>query len=131
MQLSTKYLGDASKNCIAWVRGQVNPSDEGGFTQFLDLEDISADAQQHRPSTLQFGSALWTLQEKLGLRIWMSRENKVENLLLLMESRNSLRLDRALQLDDWAGKLYLEPFNVNEPKWFWFQLDFDKGFKRK
>lgn len=47
-----------------------------------------------------------------------------------MESRNFIRFDKEIVLEEWEGVLYLEPFNVNETKLFWFQLDFDKVFER-
>lgn len=130
MWLDMQLLGDASKNCIAWVRGQVVPEDNNRLEEFLCLDKVATAATGRRPRTLQFGSALWTLQEKLGLRIWTDSETRPDTMLLLMESRNYLRLDRGIPLEKWNGKLYLEPFNIPEPKWFWFQLDFDKVFER-
>lgn len=132
MELNVQFLGDASKNCTAWVRGYVVPEDQGKLAEFLNLEDIASAATGRRPRTLQLASALWTLQEKLGLYIWTDSvsDNKLDKLLLIMESRNFLRLERDIQLENWKGKLYLEPFNVTEPKFFWFQLDFDKAFAK-
>lgn len=130
LQIDVKYLGDASKNCIVWVRGCVHPDEKEPF-QFLDLEDLATAATGRRPKTLQLASALWTLQEKMGFRIWTSQETRPSQLLLIMESRNFIRFDRAITLDPWSGKLYAEPFkHLDEPKWFSFQLDFDKVFAR-
>jgi hypothetical protein len=127
--LHTKLLGDASKNVTLWVRGQVEPVDHG-LEEVFSLERFGPDARGHRPRTLLIQSALWTLQEKLGLYVWTDTDRKPENLLLLMESRNFMRLDKEIVLEDWKGKIYLEPFNITESKWFWFQLDFDKVFER-
>jgi hypothetical protein len=129
VELSVKLLGDASKNVAVWVRGKVEPGD-CKITEVLDLKSIGDDARGRRPRTVLLASALWTLQEKLGLYVWAAEERKPENLLLLMESRNFIRMDKEIVLEDWLGKLYIEPFNVPEPKWFWFQLDFDKVFER-
>lgn len=130
MKLSVQFLGDASKNCIAWVRGQVLPG-ETEAVEVLDLADISSDTRDRRPRTLKLVSAMWTLQEKMGFYLWMDESSRnPEDLLLVMESRNFLRLDSPIILDKWKGKLFIEPFKVDEPKWFWFQLDFDKAFAR-
>jgi hypothetical protein len=132
VDLSVQLLGDASKNCLVWVRGRVLADDpeDRPMVEFLNLEEISTSASGRRPRSLQLASALWTIQEKMGFYVWMSMSRRTEDLLLVMESRNFIRFDRALLLDKWPGKLYLEPFNVTEPKWFWFQLDFDKVFER-
>lgn len=130
MDLNVQLLGDASKNCIAWVRGVVYPSDDMKLTEFLKLDNVAAAATGRRPRTLQLASALWTLQEKMGFYLWMEDHYSPENMLLVMESRNFIRFDRAIQLDNWKGTLYLQPFKVDEPKRFMFQLDFDKAFER-
>jgi len=132
MLLATKFLGDASKNCTAWVRGELQPEDEGKLIEFLDLEKIAVAATGRKATTLQLASALWTLQEKMGLVIWTSEDaHPCHHMLLLMESRNFIRFDRTVQLNDWDGKLYMEAFKVDERKRFWFQLDFDKSFAEK
>jgi hypothetical protein len=132
VNLSVQFIGDASKNCIAWVRGRVlagDPEDEP-VVQLLSLDDVAPSQHGRRPRTLSLVSAMWTIQEKMGFRVWTEQDRKPENLLLLMESRNFIRLDHPISLEGWSGKLYLERFNVTEPKWFWFQLDFDKVFER-
>jgi hypothetical protein len=126
--LHIERLGDASKNVAVWARGHVGPDDQGQVVELLDLEGFAPDQRNRRPRTIQLVSALWTLQEKLGLYVWTAEERKPENLLLLMESRNFVRFDREITLENWKGKLYFEPFNVPEAKWFWFQLEFDKVF---
>lgn len=127
-----RFLGDASKNLMVWVRGEVRPGGEGKHTEFLDLHQVAVDAQGREARTLILCSALWTLQEKLGIYIWTEPEaqRRPEKLLLLMESRNYIRSERGIILDPWQGKLYMEFFNVTEPKWFWFQLEFDKAFRK-
>lgn len=129
MELYTQLLGDASKNVALWARGRVAPN-ELGVVELFRLDQFGPDARGKRPRTLLLASALWTLQEKLGLYVWTSRERKPEHLLLIMESRNFIRFDKEIVLEKWEGTLYLEPFNVNETKLFWFQLDFDKVFER-
>lgn len=128
-ELCTKLLGDASKNCTSWTRGWADPGWHSP-AEFLTLNMVASAATGRRPRTMQLVSALWTLQEKLGLFIWTAPEPRPENLLLVMESRNFIRLDRPLSLDNWEGRLYIEPFNVPERKWFWFQFDFDKVMER-
>jgi hypothetical protein len=131
VKLNIRLLGDASTDCIVWVRGAVFPNDGFKLKEFMDLKQVAPAANDRRPRTLQLATALWLLQEKLGLRIWTSESCEPENLLLLMESRNSSRFDLPVPLDPWESKkLYLEPFNVTEIKWFWFQLDFHKAFER-
>lgn len=129
MQLHTQLLGDASKNVALWVRGEVTPLDTGP-EELFSLDRFAPDARGKRPRTVMLVSALWTLQEKMGIRIWTAPECKPEHLLLLMESRNFIRFDREMPLEKWGGIFYIEPFNVTEPKWFSFQLEFDKAFER-
>jgi hypothetical protein len=130
VQLHIQTLGDASKNVALWVRGQVDPEDQYMRRELFRLDQFAADARGKRPRTVMLINALWTLQEKLGLMIWTSPERKPEHLLLLMESRNFIRYDREMPLEKWSGIFYLEPFNVPEPKWFSFQLEFDKVLER-
>jgi hypothetical protein len=133
VELHVKFLSDASKNVAVWVRGRVGPLGVGEpsrLVEFFDMKKLSPDPHGKSLRTLLLASALWTLQEKLGFYVWTSSERKPEHLLLLMESRNAIRFEREMTLDDWKGKLYLEPFNVTEVKWFWFQLEFDKVLER-
>lgn len=133
MELHIQRLGDASKNVAVWVRGEIFPvgiSEPHGLTKLISLDDFNLDQRGKKARTLLLVSALWTLQEKLGFYVWTAEERKPEHLLLLMESRNFIRFDRELTLENWGGTLWLEPFNVNEPKMFWFQLEFDKVFER-
>lgn len=129
MELNVKLLGDASKNVGLWVRGLV----DGAIAEpmlILDTKKLALDPHGKQLRTLSLVSALWTLQEKLGFYVWTSQERKPESLLLVMESRNSIRFDRDMPLDGWKGQLFLEPFNAAGPKWFWFQLEFDKVLER-
>lgn len=128
MLLHTQTLGDASKNVALWVRGEVLPEDS--MVELFRLDQFAADARGKRPRTVMLVSALWTLEEKLGLRIWTNKDRRPEHLLLLMESRNFIRFDREMPLEKWEGTLYLDPYNVPDPKWFSFQLEFDKAFER-
>jgi hypothetical protein len=129
MDLHVKLLGDASKNVGVWARGRTN-SETGQLTELLDAKKLAPDPNGKHLRTLSLVNALWTLQEKLGLYVWTSQERKPENLLLIMESRNFIRFDRDMSLDDWQGKLYLESFGIVDTKWFWFQLEFDKVLER-
>ena len=130
MDLNVQFLGDASKNCIVWVRGAVLPEDQMKLFPFMTIDNLATAANGHRPKTLLLASALWTLQEKMGFYLWMHDSYEPANMLLVMESRNFIRFDRAIALDKWKGTLYLQPFKIDEPKRFMFQLDFDKAFQR-
>lgn len=129
MDLHVKLLGDASKNVGVWARGWTDP-ETPELTVLLDTKSLTVDPHGKTLRTLSLVSALWTLQEKLGLYVWTSQERKPESLLLIMESRNFIRFDRDMPLDGWKGKLYLEPFGAVDTKWFWFQLEFDKVLER-
>jgi hypothetical protein len=130
MQIHTQTLGDQSKNVALWVRGEAIPEDEYKVAELFSLDRFAPDARGKRARTIMLINVLWTLQEKLGLRIWTSPACRPEDLLLLMESRNFIRYDREMPLEKWGGILYIEAFNVPAPKWFSFQLEFDKVFER-
>jgi hypothetical protein len=131
VRLEIQQLGDSSKNVTVWVRGETVPGDlQKPPVPFLDIIKIATDARGKAARTLILASALWLVQEKAGLYVLTDTEMTPVSLFMLMESRNFIRLDRPLPLEHWTGKLFLKPFAVNEPKWFWFQLDFDKAFER-
>jgi hypothetical protein len=130
MDLNVQFLGDASKNCIVWVRGAVFAEDSMKLFPIMDLKDVASPPSGKQVRTLQLASVLWTIQEKMGLYLWLAEEYLPGNMLLVMESRNFIRYDKPLILDNWAGKLYIQPFKVDEPKRFSFHLDFDKVMER-
>jgi hypothetical protein len=71
-------------------------------------------------------SAIWVIQEKLGLVLfWGEKE-----LVMPMESRNSFRLDRGWEPPKgWNGELFLSSYGFDtgpKPKHFVIELDFDK-----
>lgn len=81
------------------------------------------------PEPLKLSSAVWVVQEKLTVHVNWSR--KVEDGMLVMESRNSLRYEIPVTAPSgWQNILYVyttnwaapEPF----PKRFYFTLDFDR-----
>jgi hypothetical protein len=71
-------------------------------------------------------SAIWLVQEKLGLVLWWSETE----LIMPMESRNSFRLDRGWEPPKgWKGELLLSSYGIDNgprPKHFVIELDFDK-----
>jgi hypothetical protein len=82
---------------------------------------------------LRLDSAVWTVQEKMGLALWWSNPAEEGDLVFPMESRNSVRFDEGLSSprieEGWSGILYLSSFNVEgapSPKRFFVLLDFDK-----
>jgi hypothetical protein len=129
VQLHTQVLGDASKNVCLWCRGWVGTGDHA-LQELFSLDQFKPDQRGVKARTLSLVSALWTLQEKLGFYVWTEPDRRPDHLLLIMESRNFIRFDREMPLEEWGGKLYLEAFNVPEPKLFWFQLEFDKILER-
>lgn len=127
MLLHTQILGDGPQNVTLRIRGRagfgIRP--ESGRALCFEARQLQAGFR-----TLQLTSALWTLNEKMGLLLWTheAAEDPAE-LLLLMESRNGLRPDRPYQLPaDWDGRLWLEPFNLENATcgWFSFTLEMDK-----
>ena len=82
---------------------------------------------------LRLDSAVWAIQEKMGLYLWWEDPKGEEALVLPMESRNSVRFDEGIPSprveNGWAGKMYLSSFRCEDgplPKGFFVLLDFDK-----
>jgi len=76
----------------------------------------------------KLASLVWLIQEKLGFHLMWN----LKDLLLPMESRNSVRFDSPLRPpEDWDGKMWIMSFNwgqppVTESKAFFITLDFDR-----
>lgn len=73
---------------------------------------------------IKLSSAVWVVQEKMGLYLWWGPGD----LIMPMESRNSVRFDTAIAPpDDWDGVLHLTSYNMGEgKKGFLIVLDFDR-----
>jgi hypothetical protein len=105
---------DGSRNLTILVKGVLN--EEMFLTPLL----------KGRTGKMKLTSALWLVQEKLGLVLWWDKHQ----IILPMESRNSIRLDRGWNSpDEWKGEILLSSFNFElgpKPKYFVIELEFDK-----
>lgn len=124
----TRILRDGQKNCSILVKGFVR--EDFNPTPFLDISNLEKPREGWKG--LRLDSAVWTIQEKMGLYLWWSEPEGEESFIFPMESRNSARFDEGLpspRVDKgWRGILYVSSFQagVGPPKSFMFILDFDK-----
>lgn len=132
--MRVQILKDSEKNCSVLIKGFVWSSDFGR-TLVLDLDKTKAPSNGLKG--IRLDSAVWVIQEKLGLILWWEDEDSEASFVLPMESRNSLRIDEGISSPrgerSWGKKLYLSSFNylrdqntVNEKRSFFLILDFDK-----
>ena len=124
MLLHTHLDADGAKNVTVRVRGQFVRHES---VLFFDRGKLRKDMPFR---DLLLSSALWTVNEKLGLFIWSDETRRnAEDLVLLMESRNAVQFEREIGFPaEWDGKLWLEPFNLQAATngWFMFFLELDK-----
>lgn len=93
----------------------------------LDLDKL-----KDSPKSIRIDAFWWLIEEKMGLRLWWCKGN----LLIPMESRNSIRFDTPLAArdyvsDKWERKLYVSTHdvgsNTTKQKYFAFGLDMEKS----
>lgn len=125
----TRILQDGQKNCSVLVKGFTKEDFEP--IPFLDITKLQAPREGWKGFRLD--SAVWAIQEKMGLHLWWSKPEGEEELVLPMESRNGIRFDTGLvspRVDKgWGGVMYISSFRVSEipgPKSFMFVLELDK-----
>jgi hypothetical protein len=106
-------LIDGVKNAKVIIKGVL----EGEFEKASVLKGLSH---------AKLMSAIWAIQEKMGFVLWWDEKE----LIMPMESRNSIRLDRGWEPPKgWNGELLLNSFGYSNgptPKHFVIELDFDK-----
>jgi hypothetical protein len=117
MSIAVQALADAGRNYTVRVVGIVS-------------EPLQECVLTHN-GRLRVARAVWLIQEKMGLTLWWGQERTAENLMLVMESRNSVAYSPALQPPEaWDGKIWLRNFGIERvpepPAHFTFTLDFDR-----
>jgi hypothetical protein len=80
----------------------------------------------HEVARAKLANLLWVVQEKLVVYLYW-RMSGYEDMIMPLESRNSVRLDPAMAAPEgWDGKLYLDTRNWTGPqKLLFVVLDFD------
>lgn len=116
--IHTTVLADGGRNWTLQLIGEISTD--------LALDEIKPDKAP--PTKIHLASAVWLIQEKMGLALWW---DKGQNLAIVMESRNSVRFENGLRPPKgWDGRFFLEAFNVRIPqaasKRFIAHLEFDK-----
>jgi hypothetical protein len=120
---------DGPKNFRVIVRGITKADFEP--TPVLEVSRLG------RPDSgwkgIRLDSAVWTIQEKMGLVLWWRKPEMEGDMVFPMESRNAIRFEDGLSSprfgEGWDGGLYLSGFNVEVgplPKRFFVLLVFDK-----
>lgn len=119
LPLKVKQVAGSQKNLTLQVRGYVSKD-------YRDMSPILVEEKFDR-GLPKLSSLVWLVQEKMCLYLWWDKED----LLLPLESRNSVRFDHALQPPErWNGTMYLSVSNWSQPdpggKAFLIVLDFDR-----
>jgi len=117
-----RIVGDGEKNVTVWVRGE--------FATDKPIELFAVGDMVPVPKSLVLGSVIWCIEEKAKCCLWAGDGSHPGQMLLFMESRNSIRLDRPIQMPpEWDGAFYLSPrgeFERSRGLLYWIVLDFDK-----
>ena len=125
-----QIIKEGEKNFSILVKGMVHA--DFLAVPILDLAKVKPPREGWKG--LRLDSAVWAIQEKLGLYLWWDKPDGEKTLALVMESRNGLRYDEGIlsprKQDGWNGILYLSSFNCDSPakgvKAYSVVLDFDK-----
>lgn len=131
MRFESQVIKDGAKNFSLMVKGIVTHNFV--ITPIIDLDKVQSPRENWKG--LRLDSAIWLIEEKMGLHLWWESEQTEKSLIFPMESRNSVRFDEGIPsprvADGWSKKLYLSSYNVDLPplqstKSFFILLDFDK-----
>lgn len=124
--LKCKQVIGGRRNVTLHITGMLSEGD-------LQLTSLDLDPERRLETGMlsrgKLANLLWIVQEKLVvLPYWTSDGN--DDLIMPMESRNSVRLDPAIQAPKaWDGRLWFETLGWAMPapndKWFFIALDFD------
>ena len=128
--MRVQTIKDGEKNLSIVIKGFC----KGDFptTLALDIKDYKEPPGGWHG--LRLDSAIWAIQEKMGLYLWWGDQDSEKSLILPMESRNGMRFDEGIPSprlkDGWKGQILLSNFKfetVNMPfAAFFILLDFDK-----
>lgn len=129
MTILSRTLGDGARNVQVLVTGVLES--DCGPTEIVDLDVLAGS-----PKAVKVTSALWIIQEKMGLRVcWgVGTVPTPENLIFVAESRNSLRFQDGLTStklpSSWTRKIWINSYgfdsNAYTPKCFTLLIDLDK-----
>ena len=131
--MKVQILREGGKNLSLLAKGFA--TEDFGPDLLFDLTKLTPPREGWKG--LRLDSAAWLIQEKMGLYLWWSAQAREEDLALVMESRNGLRLDEGIPTprfgEEWAGKMFLSSFRTQDPpcsdrapKTFILLLEFDK-----
>lgn len=129
--MEIQLIKDGAKNFSVMVKGwaqkDFNP------IPIIDIEKLAKPTAGWKGVRLD--SLTWAIQEKMGFHLWWEDGFKESDLILPLESRNSMRFDEGIPSprvgDGWKRKIWLSSFKclTNDPelaKHFFILLDFDK-----
>jgi hypothetical protein len=123
----TQIIKEGEKNLSVLIKGMARADFEPA--PILDVAKLKPPREGWKG--LRLDSAVWAVQEKMGLYLWWGKPDGEGSLVMPMESRNSVRFDEGIPSprieSGWKGILYLSSFNCQMvPKGFFVLLDFDK-----
>jgi hypothetical protein len=120
-----QVIKDGPKNLSVLVRGLIRRDFKP--TPIVELDKLTAPREGWKG--LRLDSAVWAIQEKMGLYLWWEDG---DGFVLPMESRNAMRFDEGISSprieNGWKGKVWLSSFKCDESRimGFFVLLDFDK-----
>lgn len=129
-----EIIKDGEKNVSVLIKGILR--EDLKPTPAFDISKVRAPREGWKG--LRLDSAVWMIQEKMGMMLWWDKPNGEESMALVMESRNGVRYDEGVpsprKEKGWSGVLYLSSFvsaggtppTGQVPKAFSILLDFDK-----
>lgn len=125
-----QMIKEGEKNFSVMIKGFCK--EDFSSVPVIDIEKLKPPTSGWKGVRLD--SAVWAIQEKMGLYLWWEKEVTEDTFLLPLESRNGMRFDEGIPSprvkDGWGKKIWLSGFNVNIApagvKSFFILLDFDK-----
>lgn len=121
--LKAKQVIGGRRNVTLHITGMLAEGD----LQLTPLDlDPDRRMEQGAVERAKLANLLWIVQEKLVVLPYWTADG-TDDLIMPMESRNSVRLDPAMAAPKrWDGKLWFETLGWREPEmWFFIALDFD------
>lgn len=129
--LIASVVQNAHQNFSIRVLGECGGTEQP--FEYIDLKELTKDhTHKIEGKMLKLSSALWLIQEKLGVNLyWGGGKPSLDRLIFPMESRNSVRFEQGVMSPkEWNQVLTVETFGFSRDpvptKRFVILLDFDK-----
>ena len=111
MTIKVKTVADGSRNVAIQITGFLTGTDPFELCKVSDPR-------------VKLTRMQWAVQEKAGLYLWW--DQGLQDLVLPVESRNSITFDGLKAPENWEGSLWASPFGIDKPKGFLLIVEFDR-----